>query len=90
MSVFCYQVYQAKIKEHLLNCQTLLSDSTCVPEAEPGKLDIKRREPGILFICLPIVGSTVAQCLTQDLGSTGSSLAGVTALWSLSKTVILD
>ena len=23
--------------------------------AEPGKLDIKRREPGILFISLPIV-----------------------------------
>ena len=31
----------------------LLSDSTCVLEAEPGKLDIKRREPGILFINLP-------------------------------------
>ena len=24
-------------------------------KAEPGKLDIKRREPGILFISLPIV-----------------------------------
>ena len=29
--------------------------STCVPKAEPGKLDINRREPGILFISLPIV-----------------------------------
>ena len=29
--------------------------STCVLKAEPGKLDIKRREPGILFISLPIV-----------------------------------
>ena len=28
----------------------LPSDSTCVLKAEPGKLDIKRREPGILFI----------------------------------------
>ena len=28
-------------------------DSTCVLEAKPGKLDIKRREPGILFISLP-------------------------------------
>ena len=26
-----------------------------VLKAEPGKLDIKRREPGILFIGLPIV-----------------------------------
>ena len=29
--------------------------STCVLKALPGKLDIKRREPGILFISLPIV-----------------------------------
>ena len=29
--------------------------STSVLKAEPGKLDIKRREPGILFISLPIV-----------------------------------
>ena len=28
---------------------------TCIIKAEPGKLDIKRREPGILFISLPIV-----------------------------------
>ena len=31
------------------------TDSTCVLKIEPGKLDIKRREPGILFISLPIV-----------------------------------
>ena len=30
-------------------------ESTSVLKAEPGKLDIKRREPGILFINLPIV-----------------------------------
>ena len=30
-------------------------DSTCVLKAEPGKLHIRRREPGILFINLPIV-----------------------------------
>ena len=29
-------------------------DSTSVLEALPCKLDIKRREPGILFISLPI------------------------------------
>ena len=32
----------------------LLSDSTCVLEAEPGKFDIKRHKSGILFISLPI------------------------------------
>ena len=31
-----------------------LSDSTCVLEAEPGKLDIKRCELGILFISLQV------------------------------------
>ena len=29
-------------------------DSICVPEAEPGKLEIKSCEPGFLFISLPI------------------------------------
>ena len=33
----------------------LPSDSTHVLKAEPGKLDIKRCEPGILFISLSIV-----------------------------------
>ena len=32
----------------------LPSDSTCIFQAEPGKLDIKRRKSGILFISLPI------------------------------------
>ena len=39
----------------MLASRGLLSDSTYVLKAEPGKLDIKRREPGILFISLPIV-----------------------------------
>ena len=30
----------------------MLSDFTCIPEAEPGKLDIKRHKPAILFIGL--------------------------------------
>ena len=33
----------------------LPSDSTCILKAEPGKLDIKRWEPGILSINWPIV-----------------------------------
>ena len=36
----------------LVESRGLPSDSTCVLEAEPGKLDIKRREPGILYISL--------------------------------------
>ena len=37
------------------NACGIASDSTCILEAEPGKLDIKIREPGMLFISLPIV-----------------------------------
>ena len=29
---------------------------------------------------------SVVECLTQDQGAAGSSLTGVTVLWSLSKT----
>ena len=52
-SVFWYQVYQARLSEGLLTSQGLLSNSTCILEDQPGKLDIKRREPGILCISLP-------------------------------------
>ena len=30
---------------------------------------------------------SVVECLTQDRGATGSSLTGITVLWSLSKTI---
>ena len=53
VSVFWYQVYQARLWERLLTLGGLPSDSTCVLKAEPGKLDIKRSEPGILFISFP-------------------------------------
>ena len=33
----------------------LPSDSIIILEAQPGKLDIKRCEPGILFISLQVV-----------------------------------
>ena len=36
----------------MLISRGLLSDSTCFPKAESGKLDIKRRKHGILFINL--------------------------------------
>ena len=52
MSVFWYQVYQARLRECLLTLRGLLSNSTCILKAEPGKLDLKRCEPGILFISL--------------------------------------
>ena len=37
----------------MLALRGLPSDSSSVLEAEPGKLDIKRYEPGIIFINLP-------------------------------------
>ena len=39
----------------LLTSRGLPNDSTCVLKAEHGTLDIKRREPVILLISLPIV-----------------------------------
>ena len=36
----------------MLTSRGIPSDSTCFLKANPGKLDIKRREPGILFISL--------------------------------------
>ena len=40
----------------LVDIARLPSNSTSILKAEPGKLDIKRREPSsILFISLPIV-----------------------------------
>ena len=49
VSVFWYQVYQVRLREGLLTSQGLPRDSTRVLEAEPGKLDIKRHSPSILF-----------------------------------------
>ena len=34
----------------LVELRVLLGDSTCVLEVKPGKLDIKRCEPSIMFI----------------------------------------
>ena len=52
VNVFWYQIYQARLRERLLTSRGLQRDSSCVLEADPGKLDIKRRELGILFISL--------------------------------------
>ena len=43
-----------KASRTLVDIARLASDSTCPLEAELGKLDIKRREPGILFISLQV------------------------------------
>ena len=43
-----------KALRRLVESRGLPRDSACVLKADPGKLDIKRREPGILFISLPI------------------------------------
>ena len=34
----------------MINQEALSSDLTCILEAESGKFDVKRREPGILVI----------------------------------------
>ena len=44
----CNNAVKASIT--VVGTRCLPSDSTCVLEAVPGKLDIKRSEPGILFI----------------------------------------
>ena len=50
--------------------QGLPSDSRCFFKAEPGKLDIKKREPAIIFISLQ-VGSlfilVILMCFRVDL-----------------------
>ena len=38
----------------LVESRGLLSDSTCILEVKPGKLDIKRCEPDILFTSLQV------------------------------------
>ena len=43
---------QGTASRTLVELRGLQRDSTCILDAEPGKLDIKRREPGILFISL--------------------------------------
>ena len=45
-----YQVYQAQLWEGLLNRSASLTKSTGVLKALPGKLDIKRHSPSILYI----------------------------------------
>ena len=43
-----------KTSRTLVESRDFPNDSTCVFEAESGKLYIKRREPGILFISLQV------------------------------------
>ena len=42
-----------KVLRMLVDIVRLAEQFNMRSEAEPGKLDIKRREPGILFISLP-------------------------------------
>ena len=48
--VFWYQVYQARLWERMLNRSASLAMSTSVLKALPGKLDIKRHSPSILYV----------------------------------------
>ena len=50
----CLLITSVPVKALRMHVESLglPSDSTCVLKAEPGKLEIKTREPGILFISL--------------------------------------
>ena len=50
----------------LVESRGLPSDITSILEAKPGKLDIKRCEPGILFITLQ-VGSLIKLAIMMQL-----------------------
>ena len=54
--VFWYQVCKAWLRELMLNhsasAKRYRIDSTCILEAEPDSLDIKRHSPSILYICV--------------------------------------
>ena len=50
----------------IVESQGLLSDSTCVLKAEPGKLDIKRQTPGIIFISCPKVSLFKLAIITSE------------------------
>ena len=52
--LFWNQIYQAQLQKCMLNCLPELHGSISVLKALPSKLDIKRFEPDILFIHLPI------------------------------------
>ena len=79
----------------MLNRLASLAMSTSAHKALPGKLEIKRREPGILYfwwICLINVfmreySGSVVECLTWDRRAAGLSLTGVTALWTWARHI---
>ena len=48
--VFWYQVYQAQLWERMLNRSAGLAMSTCILKALPGKLDIERHSPSIIYL----------------------------------------
>ena len=54
MSVFFISSFPGKASRKPNEMRGLPSYSTCVLEAEPGKLDIKRSKPAILFISLSV------------------------------------
>ena len=59
----------------MLTSRGLPSDSTSFLNAEPGKLDIKGRKPGILFIGLSIVLQTGEYDVIFDFCVASASLA---------------
>ena len=61
---------RSRLRDCLSRSRGLPSDSTCFLEAKHGKLDKKRREPGILFINLQLVSEydqEISQSQTADI-----------------------
>ena len=80
MFVWVYTCQNATLLE-ISNHNDIIDHSYCI---DPGNLS--NIEISILNLTC---GSSVVECLTRDRRAAGSSLTGVAALWSLSKTFIL-
>ena len=55
-------------------------------EEEETQMQIGKQFFFTLYLLLSGAQWSVVECLTQDQGAAGSSLTGVSALWSLGKT----
>ena len=66
----------------------LMTDKICMGMAERGSFKKYSEAVHIPFLkgCVRERSGSVVECLTRDRRAAGSSLTGVTALWSLSKT----
>ena len=89
--LFCYQVYKARLWEHMLNGLSSLALSTSVLKALSGKLDIKRHSPSILYITASLTLSTsILKALPGklDIKRHSPSILYITASLTLSTSIL--